>query len=120
MFQFMAAKVSLHQVLTTVLPHCSGLGFRDPKYLLHNQFPVQVAIGDCKSLLDYHLTPFLLQCNQISMQKELENVKSGAKAEVDAAYRQLDEHSSKMHALLTSANQVCPDQLHDIVQALLF
>ncbi len=58
--------------------------------------------------------------NGDSMQKELENVKSGAKAEVDAAYRQLDEHSSKMHALLTSANQVCPDQLHDIVQALLF
>jgi hypothetical protein len=54
------------------------------------------------------------------MQKELENVKAGAKAEVDAAYRQLDEHSSKMHDLLTSANQVCPDQLHDIVQALLF
>jgi len=66
MFQFMVAKVSLHQVLTTLLPLCSGLGFRDPKYLLHDQFPVQVAIGDCESLLDYYLTPILLQCNKIT------------------------------------------------------
>ncbi|CAM6010163.1 unnamed protein product [Sphagnum balticum] len=49
-----------------------------------------------------------------SMQKELENVKAGAKAEVDAAYRQLDEHSSKMHALLTSANQRYEESLAEL------
>lgn len=67
MFQFMAAKVSLHQVLTTVLPHCSGLGFRDPKYLLHNQFPVQVAIGDCIVGLSFDSISVAMQSNHESV-----------------------------------------------------